>query len=266
MKTAEQESATDAYRKLARRLLEADSKRPHRVIAVTSPGEGEGKTTVSVYLSEALSEAGAHVLLLDGDLNKPRHEKAQRLQGSYDLADLLEGSKGLEDVAVIPQGFHFETVSAGERSEHPEEVFDSRLFTPMMEELMSYYDLILLDLPNYQTDEVFRPLADSVDGVLVVITRNMSRREETDRLIKRLKRTGHRVIGFVMNAVSDDPKAVSGYNKAASFIQRISDSFDRKFKRNPGRKNALKKSKKRKQTAKETEKKFLQATEKDGRQ
>src|SRR5437899_6828167 len=57
---------------LASILLPANSGETPRVLVVTSPQPGEGKTTVASNLAIALAEIKHRVLLIDGDLRKPR--------------------------------------------------------------------------------------------------------------------------------------------------------------------------------------------------
>ncbi len=53
------------------RFAVAPHNRPPKVIAITSPSNQEGRTTVAIDLAAALAEAGRAVVLVDGDLHAP---------------------------------------------------------------------------------------------------------------------------------------------------------------------------------------------------
>ncbi len=67
-----------------------------RIIVITSANSGEGKTTVASNLALALAEIGPSVLmqsvlLIDGDLRRPRLHEIFGVPNRWGLADLLEG-------------------------------------------------------------------------------------------------------------------------------------------------------------------------------
>ena len=67
-----------------------------RVIVITSANPGEGKTTVASNLALALAEIGQSVLmqpvlLIDGDLRRPRLHEIFGVPNRWGLADLLDG-------------------------------------------------------------------------------------------------------------------------------------------------------------------------------
>ena len=65
-------SVTEAYKLLRANIMFSfsDEGRGH-VVGVTSSVQSEGKSTTACNTAYALSEAGAKVLLIDGDLRRP---------------------------------------------------------------------------------------------------------------------------------------------------------------------------------------------------
>jgi flagellar biosynthesis protein FlhG len=79
--------------------------RPVRVIAVTSGKGGVGKTTVSINLALALAQSGRQAMLMDADLGLANVDVMLGLKPARNLADVVAGQCGLEDIIVDgPQG------------------------------------------------------------------------------------------------------------------------------------------------------------------
>lgn len=79
----------EAYNTLRTNVLYALSPINGKIIAVTSPNAGEGKSTVSVNLAIALAETSARVLLIDCDLRKPTIHKKLNLNNSSGLSKFI---------------------------------------------------------------------------------------------------------------------------------------------------------------------------------
>lgn len=69
-----------------------------RVVLVTSSVPGEGKSTLSLALARAAAAEGLRVLLIDGDLRRPRLAPMLGLEPGLGLADLAAGRVGADDV------------------------------------------------------------------------------------------------------------------------------------------------------------------------
>src|SRR6266699_5760177 len=70
-------------------LLPSHNGETPRVIVLTSPCPGDGKTTVACNLSSAIAEIGRKVLLIDGDLRRPRLHKVFGIANNWGLSDVL---------------------------------------------------------------------------------------------------------------------------------------------------------------------------------
>src|SRR5215470_3516715 len=64
-----------------------------RVVIVTSPSRGDGKTTTALHLGTALSRGlGRRVAVVDGDLSRPGLAPMLGLGSSRGVADVLDGT------------------------------------------------------------------------------------------------------------------------------------------------------------------------------
>src|SRR5207248_8153638 len=73
----------------------------HRVILVTSPGAGEGKTTTVAHLAAMLAELGRSVVVISADLRRPRLHEYFDLPEGPGLVDALGGKSGPPDFGKL---------------------------------------------------------------------------------------------------------------------------------------------------------------------
>lgn len=71
-----------------------------RTIAVLSGKGGVGKSNLSLNLACALAEHGRRVILLDADLGLANIDMLCGITSKYNLANLIDGSRGLDEVLV----------------------------------------------------------------------------------------------------------------------------------------------------------------------
>jgi len=74
------------------------SDRPLSTVVVTSPTQGDGKSTVALNVAIAMGELEPRVLLVDADLRRASLHHKLRMKNERGLSDILVGRSRLEDV------------------------------------------------------------------------------------------------------------------------------------------------------------------------
>ena len=202
--------AAERYQGLRMTVERLRALRDVRVIAVTSPGAGDGKTVTSINLSGALAHgAKARVLLIDADLRRPT--VATRL-GLADgdtrgLADAVtnEGTR-IQDVTRTVDGFNLSVVTAGVTAVPIHELLRSARLEAVLNEARHLYDFVVLDTPPLLPVFDTALLARLVDGVLVVVAANRTPRKMLGEALNLLDPA--KVLGIVFNG---DAKPLFGY-------------------------------------------------------
>jgi len=175
-------------------------------VLITSPGESEGKTTLSVSLAIAMARLkNARVILIDADFRKPAHRYIHGIQrdGSQTkgLAGFLSGSMKLEEVIHQTDIPNLSVIPRGKRPSNPSELFHSKQMRLLLNRCREEGYHVILDAPPVLpvTDPVI--LARQVDGVLLVASVGQTTREACRLAIQRLTTAGGNILGIVLQKV-----------------------------------------------------------------
>jgi capsular exopolysaccharide synthesis family protein len=183
-----------------------------RVIVLTSPSPGEGKTTVVANLGEALAEVNKRVLLIDGDLRKPRlHEifETERERGLSDLlrdpAPLAEAVNGSVRETRVANLF---LLPSGAESAASTNLLYSERMAALLELMEKEFDTVLIDTPPVMQIPDARILGRLADAVILVLRAGKTSRDAALAVRERLAEDGTRVLGAILN--DWDPKRAGG--------------------------------------------------------
>jgi capsular exopolysaccharide synthesis family protein len=186
-----------------------------RVIAVTSAGPGDGKTVTSINLAGAMSlNAGARVLLIDGDLRRSSIARLLGLPPEPGLTDLLSRNCTLEESLVRLQQFpNCFVLPAGTHSTHPPELLDSTGWRELLVLLRQSFDHVILDTPPVAAVADYQLIEAICDGVVMVARPDHTRRSAFKAAAASIDQT--KLLGVIVNDVQEwflwDSKGHSGY-------------------------------------------------------
>ena len=179
-------------------------------LMVTSSNPSEGKSTTSVNLGVVLAQNGNKVLLIDGDLRKPKLHQFFEVDYTHGLSRFLVGQESLNEALVHTHIKNLDLIPAGVIPPNPSELLGSNRMKVFLEKVEEYYNYIIVDTPpiNVVTDAAV--LSKFVSGVLLVVHYGSTNRDDFRRSVNQLKIAGANIIGFSMVAVKSEHK---GYYK-----------------------------------------------------
>jgi protein-tyrosine kinase len=200
--------AAEQYQALRLQVERLRAMRDVRVLAISSPGLGDGKTVTAINLAAAHAES-ERVLLIDADLRRPS------IGAQLGLAD-MEGpglanalsSERLELTHLIHQvdDIPFDVVLAGVPSAPVHELLRSPRLDHLLQDARRRFDLVIVDTPPLLpvTDPVV--LARALDGIVVVVAANDTPRKLLEESLNLLEAS--KVLGIVFNR---DHRPLYGY-------------------------------------------------------
>jgi capsular exopolysaccharide synthesis family protein len=193
-------AASEAYRTLRTNLIYSFVDAPPKVIVLTSPGPGEGKSITCANLGVVLAQAGRSVLILDCDFRKPVMHKFFGLRNLLGVVDLLAGERKLQEVTNQPvQGLT--VIPVGHIPPNPTELLSTKRFEQLLTGLRQEFDYVLIDAPPVTVVSDPAILATQGDGVLLVLDAQNTRKRAVRQALRSLGTVGANVFGTVMNNV-----------------------------------------------------------------
>ena len=190
---------SEAYRSIRTSILLSTSGRPPRTIAISSPNPGEGKTTTVINTAIALSQTGVQVVVIDGDMRKPRLHKIFGKENGVGLSNFLSGNAELDSViknSEIPNLYY---IPSGPIPPNPSELLGSALFKDMIECLGSRFNHLVIDCPPLLAFSDSVIISTNVDGVIMVVIDGKTPRETLQRSKEVLQQVDARILGVVIN-------------------------------------------------------------------
>jgi capsular exopolysaccharide synthesis family protein len=206
----------EQYRALRLMIEQRRAGRGLSVLAVSSPGCADGKTTTAINLAGALAQdPGARVLLVDADL---RHSSVAACFGldAAQRAGLAEGildpSLSLTDLAIRYPAFNLHLLTAGRPQSRPYELFTSSRLGARLAEARRLYDYVIVDTPPLIPAPDSRVLANWVDGILIVVAAHRT----PHRMLEEALRISdpEKVLALVFNG---DEEPLASYYKGYYF-------------------------------------------------
>ena len=209
--SASDSPAGEAYRTLRTNLQFISRDASMRVISVTSPHAGEGKTTTVANLATTLALTGKRVMALSADLRKPRLHRFFGLDNEDGLSSVLAGQAQLADVARRVEGLDsLRLVTSGPVPPNPAELLSSDAMESLLMHLRSSADYIVIDTPPALVVTDAMIVAPRVDGVVVVVDADETTGAAASHTIEQLEQVGAKVIGSVLNRF--DPSKARYYS------------------------------------------------------
>jgi capsular exopolysaccharide synthesis family protein len=209
--TWQREPSVDAesFRAALTSILFCRNGNPPAVIAFTSPQSSEGKTTVVSNLAVALAEINRRVLIIDGDLRRPRLDRILGEPNGWGLSDLLRESESLSDRPLdylvqktkIP---NVHAVFSGRRTANASNLLHSPRLPELIQRFRQEFDAVLIDAPPVLGLPDARVLGHLADGVILVLRAGKTTLETARAARQRLGDDGTAVLGTILNGW--DPK------------------------------------------------------------
>jgi capsular exopolysaccharide synthesis family protein len=204
--------AAEAFRSLRTAVKFLGVDRQVRVVQVTSPSPAEGKTFTSVNLAVTFAQAGDRVVIVGGDLRRPRMEDLLDVPLTPGLTGVLIGDVTLpQAIQTVSSVSNLSVLPAGQPPPNPSELLSGERARRLIDVLGQTYDMVVIDCPPVLPVTDSLVLARMVDLTLLVTSANKTSKRGLTRAVEMLRQVDAPLAGTVLNSLSAD----ATFSKAA---------------------------------------------------
>lgn len=185
---------------LLRHAVEAALPQPRRSLLMSAATSGEGITTVACYLAASLAIRDAKTTcLIDANFRSPTASRIFGLLGRPGLSDYCTGKAELAEVLCKTDSPDFFVMGLGTEVYNPSLVLSHERARGLAAELTQRFDYVIFDSGAVLGYAETSMLASTVDGVVLVVRANKTKREVLAKAEKLVRFSGGTVIGTVLN-------------------------------------------------------------------
>ncbi|MCH7620640.1 MAG: polysaccharide biosynthesis tyrosine autokinase [Chloroflexi bacterium] len=177
-----------------------------KTVAVTSPGKGDGRSSLVSCLGVALSNHWRQVILVDSDFRHPSLHHHFHLDNSLGLSNLLSNPDlELADVVQSTNYPRLQVITSGTVPADPTNLVSSPRMSWVLERVKESADLVLIDTaPSLDTAESTL-MAAQVDAVVMAVNATQTRQGSMDATLENLRRANRNILGFIWNQRETGP-------------------------------------------------------------
>jgi Mrp family chromosome partitioning ATPase len=199
-----------SFQRLRDSLIFLTGERRPDTIAVVSPLDGQGKTTVATRLALSFAHAGRRVLLIDANLGHPGVAARMGLPGSPGLSEVIGGEDvrtALHQIPGLPG--ELTVLPAGSPPRNPAETLGSPRVSSLLNRVSTEFELVVIDTPSLLGSVSALGLVRQVSGVVAVARLNRTPRGAVRRMAQIAGSANGRLLGVVATGAGESGDAAA---------------------------------------------------------
>jgi capsular exopolysaccharide synthesis family protein len=209
----EQAPGTEEFRTLRSQLYQLREKQPLQKILITSSVPEEGRSFVAANLAQVMAcQPACRVLLIDADLRNPGLHVALGTHATAGLSEYLLGETDNLEIIQRGQMENLLFIPAGRRVSGQSEILSTGRLRTLLDRVASLFDWIIIDSPASLPVSDSGLIANSCDGVLMVVRSNSTPFDLVRKAQQKLNEQA--ILGVVLNGIPTelDPRIRHRYS------------------------------------------------------
>ncbi|MEZ6131795.1 MAG: polysaccharide biosynthesis tyrosine autokinase [Planctomycetaceae bacterium] len=214
---------SEAYRTVRTAVCFSALGNKHRVIQVTSPAAGDGKSTLALNFAVSLAQSGKRTVILESDFRRPRVHKMTGVDNSIGVVDVLRGAAEITDAIHSTELEGLFVMPCGSRPRNPSELITRPEYEQLLETLREKFEYVIIDTPPVLVVTDPCSVAPRTDGVLLCVRLSRQTRDFGRRALEQLRDVGANMTGIVINGVEESDAYGYGNYSYSDYRYRYKD-------------------------------------------
>lgn len=189
----------EQFRMIQTNIKFSMSEEKSRIFLITSPCDGEGKSTTAANLAITIAQQKEKVLLIDANLRSPSLHSFFKTNNSNGLTDILNGRISFHDAIFHTEMGKLDLITSGQIPNNPVELLRSQMMQDILKTALRSYDAVLIDSNAILDVTDTKLLANQCDGVVLVVQIGKTKFEKAAEAKKVLEFAKAKLVGVVMN-------------------------------------------------------------------
>jgi non-specific protein-tyrosine kinase len=203
---------SEAFRTLRTNLQFASVDQELCTMLVTSPDVGENKSRTLANLAVTLAQADNRVILIDCDLRRPSLHEFFHLDNQFGVVTMMLDDEALKNPPLQSTEIAgLQLLASGPQPPRPPDLLGSKRMEQIIDILLGQADILLFDAPPILAVTDASILATKMDGVLLALNANSTRRQEVLDAKAQLEKVNAHIVGTVLSNVTLDKQHFGYY-------------------------------------------------------
>jgi capsular exopolysaccharide synthesis family protein len=192
-------AAAEAYRTLRTNLEFASIDHPLHTLLVTSAAPTENRSVAVANLAVAMADGGRSVILVDADLRRPHQHTLFGLDNETGFTAMFRDAAAFDapPLQAVPDT-SLQLLTSGALPSIPSQLLASNKMNEVISRLTALAEIVIFDAPPIITVNDASLLASKVDGVLLVVKANSTKRDHVKAAKDRLEKVNARLVGSML--------------------------------------------------------------------
>ena len=222
-------SFAEAVKSIKTNLMFSSVEKEAKVVLITSPESGDGKSFLAANLATAFAQDGKRVLIIDGDMRKGRqHEifglKNDQTAGYSNYILKYKDTDNAMMMYIRPEMYVRETqisgvylIPSGPTPPNPLELISSENNRKLIAAMREQYDLIIIDCPPALGLSDALVMSKYSDVNIICVSNEKTKLDELISVQKSFEKVNSKISGVVINKAK--------YNKGGSYSSYYADEY-----------------------------------------
>ena len=209
-------SLSEAIRSVRTNLQFSSVNKKIKIILLTSPEPGDGKSFISANLACAYAQDNKKVLIIDCDLRRGRQNrifgvKKDTMRGYSNLILNYKANLKIEEYIVKTRTKNVSLIPNGPTPPNPVELLSSQKNEKLLEDLSQMFDVIILDCPPVLGMADTLVMTKYSDANIITVSEKKSKMEGLKLAKKNMEKVEANITGVIINKANVKKSSYYGY-------------------------------------------------------